>query len=93
MDGTQFVTARGWEDLSNLLDTYEALGLQADEELIREYIQHQKIAEDFSAYLDLYYKYRDDYGVGGDSGRAGQSLPCSQRLLQAPSTSGSALSA
>ena len=56
VDGTQFVTARGWEDLSNLLDTYETLGLQADEELIREYIQHPKIAEDFSAYLDLYYK-------------------------------------
>ena len=63
VDGTQFVTARGWEDLSNLLDTYESLGLQADEALIRQYLQHQKIAEDFSAYLDLYYKYRDDYGV------------------------------
>ena len=25
VDGTQFVTARGWEDLSNLLDTYECL--------------------------------------------------------------------
>ncbi len=63
VDGTQFVTARGWEDLSNLLDTYEKLGLKADEELIRQYIQHQKIAEDFAAYLDLYYKYQDDYGV------------------------------
>ena len=72
VDGTQFVTARGWEDLSNLLNTYESLGLQADEELIRQYIQHQKIAEDFSAYLDLYYKYRDDYGRGGHSGRSGQ---------------------
>ena len=49
VDGTQFVTARGWEDLSNLLDTYEALGLQADEELIREYIQHPKIAEERSS--------------------------------------------
>ncbi len=37
VDGTQFVTARGWEDLSNLLDTYEALGLKADESLIRQY--------------------------------------------------------
>ena len=73
VDGTQFVTARGWEDLSNLLDTYEALGLQADEELIREYIQHPKIAEDFSAYLDLYYKYRDDYGV--EEILAGQAKP------------------
>ena len=47
VDGTKFVTARGWEDISNLLNTYESLGLQADEELIRQYIQHQKIAEDF----------------------------------------------
>ena len=83
VDGTQFVTARGWEDLSNLLDTYETLGLQADEDLIREYIQHPKIAEDFSAYLDLYYKYRDDYGV--EEILAGQAKPAVfARLLQAP---------
>ena len=83
VDGTQFVTARGWEDLSNLLDTYETLGLQADEALIREYLQHQKIAEDFSAYLDLYYKYRDDYGV--EDILAGQAKPAVfARLLQAP---------
>ena len=83
VDGTQFVTARGWEDLSNLLNTYESLGLQADEELIRQYIQHQKVAEDFSAYLDLYYKYRDDYGV--EDILAGQAKPAAfARLLQAP---------
>ena len=63
VDGTQFVTARGWEDLSNLLQTYDALGLAADETVIREYLQHREIAEDFAAYLDLYKKYRDDYGV------------------------------
>ena len=83
VDGTQFVTARGWEDLSNLLDTYETLGLKADEDLIREYIQHQKIAEDFSTYLDLYYKYRDDYGV--EEILAGQVKPAVYaRLLNAP---------
>ena len=83
VDGTQFVTARGWEDLSNLLDTYESLGLQADEALIRQYLQHQKIAEDFSAYLDLYYKYRDDYGV--EEILAGQVKPAVYaRLLNAP---------
>ena len=92
MDGTQFVTARGWEDLSNLLDTYETLGLQADEELIREYIQHPKIAEDFSTYLDLYYKYRDDYGVeeilAGQAKPAGRPkkrwLPCRRISRMAP---------
>ena len=83
VDGTQFVTARGWEDLSNLLDTYEALGLKADEALIRQYIQHEKVAEDFSAYLDLYYKYRDDYGV--EEILAGQAKPAVfARLLNAP---------
>ena len=63
VDGTQFVTARGWEDLSNLLSSYDALGIAADETVIREYLQHREIAEDFAAYLDLYQKYRDDYGV------------------------------
>ena len=66
-----------------LLDTYESLGLQADEALIRQYLQHQKIAEDFSAYLDLYYKYRDDYGV--EEILAGQVKPAVYaRLLNAP---------
>ena len=83
VEGTQFVTARGWEDLSNLLDTYEALGMQADEEVIRQYLQHKQIAEDFAAYLDLYYKYRDDYGV--EEILAGKPRPAAfARLLNAP---------
>lgn len=83
VEGTQFVTARGWEDLSNLLDTYEALGMQADEEVIRQYLQHKRIAEDFAAYLDLYYKYRDDYGV--EEILAGKPRPAAfARLLNAP---------
>ena len=83
VEGAQFVTARGWEDLSNLLDTYEKLGMQADEEVIRQYLQHRTIAEDFASYLDLYYKYRDDYGV--EEILAGRPLPeAFARLLQAP---------
>ena len=30
MDGLQFATARGWEDLSELIQAYEALGLKVD---------------------------------------------------------------
>ena len=83
VEGAQFVTARGWEDLSNLLDTYEKLGMQADEEVIRQYLQHRTIAEDFASYLDLYYKYRDDYGV--EEILAGRPRPeAFARLLQAP---------
>ncbi len=63
VDGTQFVTARGWEDLSELLYTYQKLGITADEEVVHQYLQHHRIAEDFSAYLDLYQKYQDDYGI------------------------------
>ena len=83
VEGTQFVTARGWEDLSNLLDTYEAIGLAADEAVVRQYLQHKRIAEDFTAYLDLYYKYRDDYGV--EEILAGRPRPAAYaRLLNAP---------
>lgn len=73
VEGTQFVTARGWEDLSNLLTAYEALGLAADEELVAQYLQHREIAADFAAYLALYRRYQDDYGV--EDILAGQAKP------------------
>lgn len=64
VDGLQFVTARGWEDLSNLMETYEAMGLSVDETVIHEFIRHEDVAEDAAAYFDLYRKYQDDYGIG-----------------------------
>ena len=63
VDGLQFVTARGWEDLSNLMDVYEKLGIPVDEEIIHEFLRHEDVAEDVSAYFDLYKKYQDDYGI------------------------------
>ena len=63
VDGLQFVTARGWEDLSNLMDVYEELGIHVDEEIIHEFLRHEDVAEDVSAYFDLYKKYQDDYGI------------------------------
>ena len=62
-DGKFFVTARGWEDLSQLLKTYEKLGKKADREVVHQYIQHWKIAKDFANYLELYHKYKKDYGL------------------------------
>lgn len=64
VDGRQFVTARGWEDLSNLMETYESMGLSVDETVIHEFIRHGDVAEDAAAYFDLYRKYQDDYGIG-----------------------------
>lgn len=63
VDGRLFVTPRGWEDLSQLIQVYEELGKKADRELIQEYIQFPKIAKDFANYLELHYKYKNDYQV------------------------------
>lgn len=64
VDGKRFTTARGWEDLSRLIQVYEMLGKTADREVIFQYIQHRTIAKDFANYLELYYKYKTDYNVG-----------------------------
>ncbi len=63
VDGKKFATARGWEDLSQFIKVYEELGKNVDREVVYQYIQHEKIAKDFANYLELYYKYRADYGV------------------------------
>lgn len=63
VDGRHFVTARGWEDLSEMMKLYEENGIKVDELLIGQYIQHEKIAKDFSIYYDLFQKYRSDYQI------------------------------
>lgn len=63
VDGKLFVTPRGWEDLSQLVLVYEQLGKKVDREIAMEYIQFPKIAKDFANYLELYYKYQNDYQV------------------------------
>ena len=63
VDGLQFATARGWEDLSELILAYEKLGLRVDREVVGQYIQLPRIAKDFANYLELYYKYQRTYHV------------------------------
>lgn len=63
VDGIQFVTARGWEDLSSLIKIYKKLSIDVNEEIIYEFLQHREVAKDVAAYLDLYKKYQDDYGI------------------------------
>ena len=64
VDGLQFVTARGWEDLSNLMTVYEEMEIPIDETIVHEFLRHDEVAEDVAAYFDLYQKYQDDYGIG-----------------------------
>ena len=63
MDGRLFATPRGWEDLSRLIEVYEKLGKKTDREVIGQSLQFPKIARDFANYLELYYKYQDDYQI------------------------------
>ena len=63
VDGKRFVTARGWEDLSELIKAYEKLDKTIDREIVYQYIRHWKIAKDFANYLELYAKYKKDYGL------------------------------
>ena len=63
VDGKMFVTARGWEDLSKLIQVYEKLGKEVDREVVHQYLQHWKTAKDFANYLELYRKYQKEYGL------------------------------
>ena len=53
VDGMNFVTARGWEDLSSLLKVYEAGELAVTEEVIGEFIHHPDIAEDVLSLIHI----------------------------------------
>lgn len=61
--GRSYVTARGWEDLSEIILMYEEEGLKVDESLVGQYLQNETIVKEFCAYYDLYNKYKDDYKV------------------------------
>ncbi len=61
VDGKTFVTARGWEDLSNILRLYEKHGFPVDHNLVEQYLQNEKVAGEFAVYYDLYQKYQSGY--------------------------------
>ena len=63
VDGKFFVTARGWEDLSRLLQSYEKLGIGISEELVEEFLQKEETARDFAGFYQLYTKYGEDYEI------------------------------
>ena len=63
VDGKSFVTARAWEDLSQMITLYEINNLTVDYILVSQYLQDEKIAKDFSHYYQLFHKYESDYQV------------------------------
>ena len=63
IDGKRFVTARGWVDLSDMIKLYEKLGYPVNYMLIAQYLQNEMIARSFSAYYDLFGKYKKNYAI------------------------------
>ena len=61
--GKKFITARGWEDLSEILLVYEDLHIPVDGEVVVQYLQQESVAKDFANYLELYHEYEKDYQV------------------------------
>ena len=57
--GRSFVTARSWEDLSEMLAGCARLGLPVEDALFGEYLQHEQIAASFAAFFRLYTVCRD----------------------------------
>lgn len=62
-DRKSFVTARGWEDLSDAIKAYEALKLPVGEALMGQYLQDPEISEDFAIYYELYRKYESFFRI------------------------------
>ena len=63
IDGKQFATPRGWEDLSRMMEVCEQLGKDITQALVIQYIQHERIAKEFAEYYELYQKYQQDYQI------------------------------
>ena len=65
VNGKSYVTARGWEDLSEALKLYEEKGYPVDETLIAQYLRNNRIIGEFAVYYELFSKYRTDYQISG----------------------------
>lgn len=63
VDGRSYVTARGWEDLSEIIYLYEEDHIKVTESLVSQYLRNDKVVREFTAYYDLFNKYKTDYRV------------------------------
>ena len=61
--GKNYVTARGWEDLSDMIRLYEESDRKVTESLIGQYIKNEIVVKEFAAFYDLYNKYKREYDI------------------------------
>lgn len=58
---SRYVTARGWENLSEAIQAYERKGFSVDQNLIFQYITVPEIVKQFEQHYKLFLKYKKDY--------------------------------
>lgn len=63
INGRELITARGWEDVSQMLQIYEQNGIKADTDLIRQYIHCNEVARDFAVYYEIYSSYKTQFDL------------------------------
>ncbi len=61
IDGQEFVTARSWDDLGQMMNLYEKNHLEVNLDLIAQYLQKESIAKDFANYYELFKKYEENF--------------------------------
>ena len=62
-DAKEIVTSRAWEDLSEMMQLYEELGIPVDDTLIAQYLQKDDVHNGFSKFYDIFNGYREKYDV------------------------------
>lgn len=59
-----FVTARAWEDMSDMMILHEEGGVPVDIILIEQYVQNPNIAVDFCDFYNYFNEVKDAYRIG-----------------------------
>lgn len=60
-DKKDFVTARGWEDLSKMIQLFEKKSFEIDISLIEQYIHSPRVADSFADYYRTYKTLKEKY--------------------------------
>ena len=50
--------------MSEILSLYEEEQLPVEESLVAQYLHNDRVVKEFTAYYDLYNKYKKDYRIG-----------------------------
>lgn len=61
--GKSYITARGWEDLSEMIKLYEEQNISVQSTLIEQYLRNDRVCREFLAYYYLFKKYQSVYNI------------------------------